>query len=317
MTSRTDVSRSSRPTPTTSTRTSTGLAAKPKRSFQPPELRSEGHSRESLSGSWSYVADPVRVSDRNCGASYCQSVTDRMETYATPALIRWRRWTDGPLIVIAIGSLPFLLLELRRSELSSADRTMVTVINTVVLAAFVVDYVVELALARNRGRYVSYEWSSLVIVLSQALALVPGFQSIGVLRALRGARVGRFLIVGLRMMAIGHATARDSQIIRKHAAALALGTAALTWLSAAAAFVIAEGTQDDGELYSFSDALWWATTAITTVGYGDIVPTTSAGRLVAGVTMIVGISTFAVVTAKVAEFLVRVERNASDTDPTA
>ena len=257
-----------------------------------------------------------RVSDRNDGAPYCQAVTDRMETYATPALVRWRRWTDGPLIVIAIGSLPFLLLELRRSELSSTDRTLVAVINVVVLVAFVVDYVVELALARNRRRYVRYEWSSLVIVLSQALALVPGLQAIGALRALRGARVGRFLIVGLRVVAIGHATARDSrQLIRKHAAALALWSAALTWLSAAAAFVIAEGPQDDGELYSFSDSLWWATTTITTVGYGDISPTSPAGRLVAGVTMIVGISTFAVVTAKVAEFLVRVERNASDVEP--
>lgn len=45
------------------------------------------------------------------------------------------------------------------------------------------------------------------------------------------------------------------------------------------------------------------TTTITTVGYGDISPTTSAGRLVAGVTMLVGISAFAVVTAKVAEVI--------------
>ena len=257
-----------------------------------------------------------RVSDRNCGAPYCRAVTDHLETYATPALIRWRRWTDGPLIVIAIGSLPFLLLELRSSELSSTDRTMITAINVIVLVAFVTDYVVELALARNRRRYVSYEWSSLVIVLSQALALVPGLQALGVLRALRGARAGRFVIVGLRMVAIGHAATWESrQTIRKHAAAIALGSAALTWLSAAAAFVIAEGTQDDGELYSFSDALWWATTTITTVGYGDIAPTSSAGRLVAGVTMIVGISTFAVVTAKVAELMVRLERSDEPSAP--
>ena len=44
---------------------------------------------------------------------------------------------------------------------------------------------------------------------------------------------------------------------------------------------------------------------ITTVGYGDIYPVTPTGRIVGGFTMMVGISTFALVTAKVAEYLVR------------
>jgi voltage-gated potassium channel len=44
---------------------------------------------------------------------------------------------------------------------------------------------------------------------------------------------------------------------------------------------------------------------LTTVGYGDISPVTFVGRVVGGFTMVVGISTFAIITAKVAEFLVR------------
>ena len=220
--------------------------------------------------------------------------------------------------MIAIGSLPFLLLELRSDDLSSADKRMVAVINVVVLVAFAGDYIVELALARNRHKYVRREWSSLAIVLSQAVAIIPGLQALGIFRAARGARVARLAIVALRVIAIGGATAQDSrQYVRKHAASLALATAALTWLTSAAAFSLAEGPQGDGELYSFADSLWWSTTTITTVGYGDIIPTTSAGRIVAGVTMIVGISTFAVVTAKVAEFLVRVERTAADADTAA
>jgi voltage-gated potassium channel len=42
-------------------------------------------------------------------------------------------------------------------------------------------------------------------------------------------------------------------------------------------------------------------------GYGDVFPVTAAGRIVGAITMLVGISTFAVVTAKVASFLVRSE----------
>ncbi len=60
-----------------------------------------------------------------------------------------------------------------------------------------------------------------------------------------------------------------------------------------------------GRVHSVGDALWWSLTTMTTVGYGDVYPVTFAGRVVGGITMLVGISTFAVVTAKAAEFLVR------------
>ena len=69
--------------------------------------------------------------------------------YLTGALSRWRRVTDGPLLALAIGSLPLLLLELKRSELAYADRIALDVINLVVLVAFAIDYAVELTLAQQ------------------------------------------------------------------------------------------------------------------------------------------------------------------------
>jgi voltage-gated potassium channel len=50
--------------------------------------------------------------------------------------------------------------------------------------------------------------------------------------------------------------------------------------------------------------IWWAVATITTVGYGDVVPATGAGRLVAGVLMFVGIGSFAFLTAVAASFIV-------------
>ena len=62
---------------------------------------------------------------------------------------------------------------------------------------------------------------------------------------------------------------------------------------------------------SFFDALWWSAATITTVGYGDIYPVTAAGRIIAVFTMVVGVSTLAVVTARIAQFLIKNDEHQS------
>ena len=51
---------------------------------------------------------------------------------------------------------------------------------------------------------------------------------------------------------------------------------------------------------SFGIAAWWAVQTVTTVGYGDIVPQNTAGRLVASVLMIAAIAFVSILTASIA-----------------
>ena len=51
-------------------------------------------------------------------------------------------------------------------------------------------------------------------------------------------------------------------------------------------------------------ALWWAVTTVTTVGYGDVVPTDTAGRAVASGLMIVGYASLSLLTGIIASLLV-------------
>jgi voltage-gated potassium channel len=56
----------------------------------------------------------------------------------------------------------------------------------------------------------------------------------------------------------------------------------------------------DGKTYpNVGDGLWWAIQTVTTVGYGDLVPTSTAGRIVAALVMVVGIGFLTVVTAAI------------------
>lgn len=225
--------------------------------------------------------------------------------YVTESMRRWRKWTDGPLIVLAIGSLPILLLELERDGLPPADRAIVDLVNVAVLVAFAVDYAVEFALASDRRSYVRHEWVAALIVISSAVAVLPRLATLGAARALRGVPALRAVLAVARVFAIGGTAAKDGRrLLRRRAVRFAVAVAGFVWVSAAVAFTLAEDVGTEGRIASFQDALWWSAATITTVGYGDITPITVGGRLAGIVAMVVGISTFAVATARVAAFLV-------------
>jgi voltage-gated potassium channel Kch len=72
----------------------------------------------------------------------------------------------------------------------------------------------------------------------------------------------------------------------------------------------------DGENFpSIGSGLWWGVQTVTTVGYGDNVPTNLAGRLVAVLVMLLGIAFLTVITASITStFVSRSQHEPSDTE---
>ena len=101
--------------------------------------------------------------------------------------------------------------------------------------------------------------------------------------------------------------------------------AAIVIASATIAITFAAGilmTVADRDTYpSIGSGLWWAVQTTTTVGYGDNVPQTASGRLIAVLTMFFGIGFLTVITAAITSTFVarsRVEKSLSDDEtPTA
>ncbi len=84
--------------------------------------------------------------------------------------------------------------------------------------------------------------------------------------------------------------------------AYVLLVALATVLTAAGLVLLFERRTDGGSIQTFWDALWWAITTITTVGYGDTYPVTREERIVAAALMVVGIVLFGVLTAGVSAY---------------
>ena len=91
---------------------------------------------------------------------------------------------------------------------------------------------------------------------------------------------------------------------------------AVVALSLAVIAAIIEWAVDPG-IGTFRDSLWWAIVTVTTVGYGDVVPTSSGGRLVAAVLMLAGVSAIPIATSLVGSVFIsrlQAQQHAQDAD---
>ena len=74
---------------------------------------------------------------------------------------------------------------------------------------------------------------------------------------------------------------------------------------------------DDDNFPTLGSGLWWAVQTVTTVGYGDNVPTNVSGQLLAALVMLLGIGFLTVITAAITSTFVSRPRQSSVADQPA
>ena len=210
------------------------------------------------------------------------------------AFERFSRAVDGPLTVLALAMIPLIVLPLVM-DLSPGPESAVLAIDYLIWAVFAAEYAIKLYLAPNRRQFVARHLPDLIIVV------VPMLRPLRVLRSVRLLRFLRLtLLTGLAAKGL-----REARSILRHRGLNWVLLIVLVLNLIAAAMVLEfEGGNPAANIDSYPDALWWAVTTITTVGYGDRFPMSSAGRAVAIVLMIAGIAMFGVITATIAAYFV-------------
>jgi len=161
--------------------------------------------------------------------------------------------------------------------------TATNFVMSVAWAIFVLDYVVRLCLASNRGRWFVRH------LLDLAVVALPLFRPLRLFRLL-------FLIAVIEK-AIG-------QAIRGRVILYTASGAVLLIYACSLSILQVERARPGSSINNFGDALWWSLETVTTVGYGDKTPHTTLGKLIAATLMIGGIGVMSLITASLASWIV-------------
>lgn len=213
----------------------------------------------------------------------------------------------------ALLSIPVLLLEYQWDR--STAPSSLWAINWVIWLVFLADSLISLAAEGKAILRKGGWWFNFLITVLTFPLLVPVLSGIRLLRLGQAARSGRiaralrltrFLAMGSRSVA-GLRRLLDPQALPFVSLLLVL---IITVGGAALYFIELE---PDGA-HSFGDALWWALVTVTTVGYGDITPSSASGRVIAAVVMLVGIAFTSLLTAQIAAYLTRRDQDELEQD---
>jgi len=220
---------------------------------------------------------------------------------------RWRRPTAErldqllalPMLVLTLVFLVVMVLPVIYPDLPHGARVVLAAIDLGIWAAFLAEYLARLFVAPDRIRFILRNPFDLFLVVIPVLRPLRLLRSVTLIRAARLTRIGA---------GAGRAVRESRVRLASRAALLAAGSAAILILATAVMEIDVERAAAKANITTFGDALWWAVSTITTVGYGDHYPVTAAGRAIGVVLMIAGVGIFGVVAASAAAWFVSADR---------
>ena len=156
-----------------------------------------------------------------------------------------------------------------------------------ILSIFTLDYFIRLIISKNkRTFFINNIWD--------LLSIIPVNQIFYFFRATRVFRILRLLKL-LRLVRLVGLTGRLRKFINTNGLIYYIYISIVVLIIGASMYSISEKVD-------FVTALWWSITTATTVGYGDISPTTTIGKLAAIMVMIIGIGFVGMLTSSISSF---------------
>ena len=214
------------------------------------------------------------------------------------------RWLYRILVVLIVLSVASAVLD-TEADVRQHWGTWLAAIEIVCVALFTVEYLarVWVAVEDRAGRYEHPLWGRLrymatPMAIVDLLAILPTYLAFlisGDFLLLRTLRILRILKITRYSPAL--ATFEVVLVNERRSLAAAATILGVALLLASGVLHHLEGAAQPEAFGSIPAAMWWAIATLTTVGYGDVVPVTTAGRIAAGFCAVIGIGMFALPTA--------------------
>ena len=190
------------------------------------------------------------------------------------------------LVVIIVSLIPLAF---------KTDNLGFQIIDKVCVMIFIIDYILRLITADykyNKKSVISflrYPFSFMAII--DLISILPSisaansvFKMLRIMRMVRTMRIFRVF----RAVRYSKSVRIITKVFKNSKGALAtVGTLAVVYVLISALIIL---NIEPSSFDSFFDAVYWATVSLTTVGYGDIYPITTAGRIVTMISSVFGIA---------------------------
>ena len=199
---------------------------------------------------------------------------------------RWGKRFELPMILLAI----WILIEWYLREKGIYSELFGRITDWGVWLFFVLETVTLTLLVEDKPRYLRSNWMNLLIICVGLPLLWGGGTYAAALRALR-------VLLFLPLLLNTSATMRKV-LVRNH-----LGTTLLIAL----AFTLMSGlliAGIDPTIENVWQGIWWAWVTVATVGYGDIVPQSAAGKVFGAVVILFGVGFFSLLTASFSAYFI-------------
>ena len=208
--------------------------------------------------------DQVRLG----GASSRAWTGGRVTAFVAQHTLAWELSTAGLTVV-------YVVLAFLQDTGSSGS---VSIALDVLAGIFIVEFALRLYDSPSRSGYLRNHW----------LDIVTCIPVIGPFRALRLIRLLAFVRLGANLRAFGIGAASSERLHGGTGLWVLAPILILVWVGAAYGYYELEGGVNP-RVQTFADALYFAFVTASTVGYGDVTPVTSAGKILTGLIIFVGI----------------------------
>jgi voltage-gated potassium channel len=199
------------------------------------------------------------------------------------------------ILLILIGLSVFLVMAESVPSIRDQYEELLVLLEWAFTILFTIEYIIRLAVSPNPVRYVFSFWGVIdlmSILPTYLLAFNFGYQSLRIVRALRLIRIFRILKLH-RFISESQALYHALRASYYRIVVFLVFVFLLTIVCGTIMYVIEDGQNG---FSSIPSSIYWAIVTITTVGFGDIIPSTALGQFLASVMMILGYAIIALPT---------------------